>query len=309
VPQTRRPSNELPSDARPHDAHQLTGQPSISVVVPTRDRPRALNRCLDALAAQSVADELEVIVVDDGSHAEDEISSVVARHPRARLIRRNGEGPAAARNAGAQDARGSFLCFADDDCEPQRDWVERLVERLQQDADGVAGMTLSGGGVLAAASEIVAHAPARARQPEGSDLAFAPSNNLACTRTAFEATPFDESYPDAAGEDRDWCARLTAAGYVLRSEPGARLMHHQNLTLGRFLRQQVRYGEGAFRFRRRGGQRRPLESAGFYKALLHQGFAESLSVGLLVCVAQVATTAGFVRAWTAARLKGESPIG
>jgi glycosyltransferase involved in cell wall biosynthesis len=276
----------------------------ISVVVPTQDRPRSLNQCLDALAAQTLVDELEVIVVDDGSVAEDEVSRVVARHPHARLIRRDGGGPAAARNAGARVAGGAFLCFADDDCEPQRDWVERLVERLQSGADGVAGMTLSGGGVLAAASEIVAHAPARARPPDGSDLAFAPSNNLACTKTAFDATPFDESYSYAAGEDRDWCARLIAAGYVLRSEPGARLVHHQDLTLGRFLRQQVRYGEGAFRFRRRGGERRPLESAGFYMTLLQQGFAESFSVGLLVCVAQAATAAGFVRAWTTSRLNG-----
>jgi glycosyltransferase involved in cell wall biosynthesis len=275
----------------------------ISVVVPTRDRPQALNRCLEALAAQTLADQLELIVIDDGSRAEDEVSSIVARHPRARLIRLNGGGPAAARNAGARNAGGAYLCFVDDDCEPHPAWVERLVNRLEQGADGVAGMTLSGGGVLAAASEIVAHAPARAEPPDGSDLAFAPSNNLACTKTAFDATPFDESYPDAAGEDREWCARLIAAGYVLRSEPGARLVHHQDLTVGRFLRQQVRYGEGAFRFRRR-GERRPLESAGFYRALLRDGFAESFSVGMLVCVAQVATTAGFVRAWARSRLKG-----
>jgi GT2 family glycosyltransferase len=255
---------------------------------------------LDALAAQSLADQLEVIVVDDGSLAQDEVSDIVARHPRARLIPRSGGGPAAARNAGARDATGAFLCFADDDCEPQPDWVKHLVERLMRGADVVAGMTLTGGGVLAAASELVAQAPAFAPPPTGSDLAFAPSNNLACTKAAFDAIPFDESYPDAAGEDRDWCARLTAAGYALRSEPEARLVHHQDLTLGRFLRQQVRYGEGAFRFRRRSRERRPLEPTGFYRALVRRGFGEGVSVGLLVLVAQAATTVGFVRAWTTA---------
>ena len=278
-------------------------QPLVSVVVPTRDRPRALSRCLDALAVQTRADELEVIVVDDGSVAEDEVSRLVASQPRARLIRRSGQGPAGARNAGARDAQGAFLCFVDDDCEPERKWVECLVERLQRDADGVAGMTLSGGGVLAAASEIVARAPAHVRPSDGSDVAFAPSNNLACTRAAFAATPFDESYPHAAGEDREWCARLTAAGYVLRSEPEARLVHHQDLTFGRFISQQVRYGEGAFRFRRSGSYPRPLESASFYRELVREGFAESLSVGLLVCLAQAATATGFFRAWMTARLR------
>src|SRR4029450_13000555 len=42
-------------------------RPSISVVVPTRDRPQALRRCLQALADQTVQGSMEVIVVDDGS--------------------------------------------------------------------------------------------------------------------------------------------------------------------------------------------------------------------------------------------------
>jgi glycosyltransferase involved in cell wall biosynthesis len=290
----------LPSEARPDGARDSTDEPFISVVVPTRNRPLALNRCLDALAAQTVAERLEVIVVDDGSLAEEEVASIIARHRRARLIRRGSGGPAAARNAGALDAGGAFLCFTDDDCEPQRDWIEHLVKQLERGADAAAGKTLSRGGVLAAASEITAHAPAAAKPPDGSDLAFAPTNNLACTKAAFEATPFDESYPDAAGEDRDWCARLAAAGYVLHAEPKARIIHHQELTFGRFLRQQARYGRGAFRFRRI-GERRPLESAGFYKALLRRAFADSFSLGLLVCVAQAATAAGFVHAWAAER--------
>jgi glycosyltransferase involved in cell wall biosynthesis len=294
----------LHSDARSQGARDSTEQPLITVVVPTRDRPQALSRCLDALAAQTFVDRLETIVVDDGSLAFSEVARIVDRHPRARLIRRAGGGPAAARNAGALNGRGAVLCFTDDDCEPQDDWAEHLVTRLQQGADAVAGTTLSRGGVLSAASEIIAHAPATARPPDGSDLAFAPSNNLACTKAAFEAEPFDESYPDAAGEDREWCARLTAAGYLLHAEPNARIIHHQELTFGGFLRQQARYGRGAFRFRRHGGELRPLNSLGFYKAFLRQAFAESFSVGLLVCTAQAATAVGFFRAWAADGVKG-----
>jgi glycosyltransferase involved in cell wall biosynthesis len=277
--------------------------------VPTRDRPRALRRCLEALEAQSVADRLEVIVVDDGSAAQDELADIVGRHSRARLLRRDGGGPAAARNAGALDAGGASLCFTDDDCVPEREWVEQLTGALQRGADAAAGRTLSGGGVLAAASEIVAHAPAAAPLPDGSGLAFAPSNNLACTKAAFTATPFDDSYPDAAGEDREWCARLVAAGYILHSEPSALLVHHQELSLGGFLSQQVRYGRGAFRFRRRGGERRRLESPGFYTALVRQGFAEGVLVGLLVCLAQAATAAGFAGAWVSDRLDGARVTG
>lgn len=271
--------------------------PLISAIVPTRDRPAALARCLGALSTQTVADALEVIVVDDGSLAADEVSEIVALHGRARLIQRRGGGPAAARNAGAQHARGAVLCFTDDDCAPHREWAERLAEALERGADAAAGITLNGGGALGEASEIVAHAPGALPGGDQGKLTFAPSNNLACTRTVFESVPFDESYPTAAGEDREWCASLTAAGYVLRLEPSAHVVHHQGLTLGRFLRQQFRYGQGAYRFRRRSGERRPLEPRSFYTALLRRGFAESFKVGLLVSAAQLTTAAGFALAW------------
>lgn len=267
----------------------------------------ALGRCLAALSAQTAREQLEVIVVDDGSLAADEVAAVVARHAQARLIRRTGGGPAAARNAGAREARGSFLCFTDDDCAARPEWVERLVGALQQGADAAAGTTtLSRVGALAEASELVAHAPASVRPPDGSDLPFAASNNVACTRAAFEATPFDESYPHAAGEDREWCARLTATGFVLRSAPAAHVVHHQELTLRRFLGQQVRYGQGAFRFRRRSGEPRPLESPAFYTALVRRAFVKGFGVGLLVCIAQAATAAGFVGAWAATRSESRS---
>lgn len=291
------------------DTVTASSQPLISVVVPTRNRPRALDRCLDALEAQTVADELEVLVVDDGSEEMAAISSVTYRHPRAVFIRRAGSGPAAARNAGARAASGSFLCFTDDDCVPEAHWAEQLVEALQAGADAAGGKTIPGGGAVAQASEIIARAPVRPATPEGSDVTFAPSNNLACRKTVFEATPFDESYPNAGGEDREWCARLIASGHTLRSVPSARLVHYQELTPASFLRKQVRYGQGAFRFRRGGSVDRPLEPPGFYAELLRRAFSQSLGVGLLVCAAQVATAVGFIRGWAAQRRHHSSAAG
>jgi glycosyltransferase involved in cell wall biosynthesis len=274
-------------------------RPLVSVIVPTRDRPQALARCLKSLGAQTMIDQLEVIVVDDGSSAAREVASVVGSHARTRLIRREGRGPAAARNAGARAAHGSYFCFTDDDCAPWSDWAAQLVEALERGADAAAGVTLSGGGALADASELVAHAPAGLPSGAGGDLPFAPSNNVACARKVFESIQFDESFPRAAGEDRDWCARLTRAGYVLRSEPTARVVHHQDLSVSRFLRQQFSYGQGAYRFRRRGGEQRRFERPSFYAALLKRGFSDNVGVGLLVVVAQVATAAGFAFAWAA----------
>lgn len=307
-PALPRPSSRLadPLEASRDRAASPGTQPLISAIVPTRDRPAALAQCLGALSAQTIADALEVIVVDDGSIAAEEVREVVARQPRARLVRRAGGGPAAARNAGARQARGAVLCFTDDDCRPHREWAETLAQALDRGADAAAGITLGGGGALAEASEIVAHAPAAARSAGEGSLPFAPSNNLACTTTVFESIQFDESYPSAAGEDREWCARLIASGYVLRLEPNARVVHHQELTLGGFLRQQFRYGKGAYRFRRRSGERRRLEAPTFYTELLRRAFTESFSIGVLVSAAQLATATGFAFAWAEERRERRS---
>jgi glycosyltransferase involved in cell wall biosynthesis len=279
------------------------------VVVPTKDRPKALDRCLAALAAQTLGDRLEVVVVDDGSRASDEVAGVVARHPGARLIRRMGTGPAAARNAGGRAARASLLCFTDDDCEAQPDWAEELVDTLQEGADAAAGTTrLTRSGPIADAFELIVEAPAALPPANGSDLSFATSNNLACTGNVFKATPFDESYPHAAGEDRDWCARLQENGFVLRSAPAAGVLHDQELTLRRFMAHQIRYGQGAYRFRRGSGGRRPLGPPRFYSDLLRRGFAKGFRVGMLVGAAQVATAVGFVAAWAKTRQE-RPPVG
>jgi glycosyltransferase involved in cell wall biosynthesis len=286
--------NRKPSSQRRPSAKLL-----VSVVVPTKDRPEALAKCLEALAAQTIADQLEVVVVDDGSLARDAITAVAERR-RANVVRTPARGPAAARNAGAQQATGAFLCFIDDDCVAEPEWAERLVEALQGGADAAAGTTVNGSGVLGEASELVARAPARASAAPKSGIVFAPSNNLACARSVVEAIPFDESYPTAAGEDRDWCARVTARGYTLREQADAVLVHQPNLTLMSFARQQLRYGEGAWRFRRREPQR-SLEPPTFYASLIRRAFRKGFRVGLLVSVAQVATAAGFAMAAARAR--------
>lgn len=263
-------------------------RPIASVVIPTRDRPLPLESCLAALDAQTIAERLEVVVVDDGSVDGQTVAAVVARHPRARLIRQNGQGPAAARNAGGRAARADVLCFTDDDCVPEPQWVERLLEAIAQDVDVVAGKTLSISGPLAEASEVISGAPAAAEP-------FAASNNVACTKAAFEGVPFDESYPHAAAEDREWSTRLVANGRTLGVQPSARLLHRPSLTLASFLRRQVRYGRGAYRYRR--SVHRPLEPTGFYVALMQRGFRRSPTVGVLIVVSQLATALGWARGW------------
>jgi len=272
------------------------GRVAVSVVVPTRDRPEALATCLRALAAQTFAD-LELVVVDDGSVDAGAVAAVVERAPRARLVRGAGRGPAVARNLGARAAVAEVLCFTDDDCRPEPGWVATLAARIGAGADAVAGPTRNGrrgDRCAAAAQTITNHLVEASHDPDRGTVGFAPTSNLACRAELHRTLPFDEDFPLAAGEDRDWCARLAASGRELAYEPAAVVAHHPDLSLRRFWRQQLRYGRGAHRFRNGDGPPRQRPPVGFYLALLGKGFRQGPATGALVAMAQVATLAGTV---------------
>jgi len=275
--------------------------PQISVVVPTRDRPDRLAVCLAALERQTVAD-LEIVVVDDASRDAAAVAAVVAGAPRARLVRGAGRGPAAARNAGVAAASAPVVCFTDDDCDPVPGWAAALAARIAGGADAAAGPTRNGRphSVVAAAAQAVATHLAEATVGPAGRMRFAPTSNLACRAEVCAAVPFDESYPLAAGEDRDWCARLVGSGRTLAFTPEALVRHHQELSPAGFWRQQVRYGRGAYRFRAGHGALRP-EPLSFYLGLLRRGFRDGVRAGVLVGIAQVATAVGMVQEAAATR--------
>jgi glycosyltransferase involved in cell wall biosynthesis len=265
-----------------------------AVIVPTRNRPGSLARCLDALARQQGISGLELVVVDDGSLEPGRVRAAVGS--KARLLRsERPRGPSAARNLGARAAAAPVLLFTDDDCEPAPDWAARMTEAVEAGGDVVAGLTENGrpDDPLASASEtILEYVQDRARRSDSTTV-FAATNNIACRAAVLAEIPFNEEYRYA--EDRDWCARVRAAGCSLTVERAARVAHRQDLRLSTFLRQQFGYGRGAYRFRTRHESERRLEPPGFYAGLLKRGFSHGVLPGVLVGVAQGATAAGFIR--------------
>ena len=258
----------------------------ISVVVPTRDRPEALARCLDALARQHTPEtQLEIVVVDDGGGA-------VA--PGAQLLRAGGRGPAAARNLGARAARGEVVCFLDDDCVPAPGWARALAVACA-DGGAAAGDTVSdsAAGAPAAAAQLLTNTLMLSTRElaagGGATLRFAPTCNLACHAETLRALPFDESFALAAGEDREWCARLVAGGRTLRHVPEAAVMHRPQLGVGGLVRQQLRYGRGAVGFRDAGGA---LAGPGFYRRLARATARAGPRTAACVALAQASIAAG-----------------
>jgi GT2 family glycosyltransferase len=245
----------------------------ISVVVPTRGRPEVLARCVAALEGQTVP--VEVVVVEDVE----------------------GSGPSWARNEGVRQARGEVVCFTDDDCEPAAGWVEALVGPiLSGEAEAATGPVSMGEGATAsdrAWETIVNYLQVAAASPGTASPGFVVTANLAARRSLLERLPFDESFPAAAGEDRDWGERAAREGAGPVFVPAANVIHRSGMGVGDFLHQQYRYGRGAARYRRSGPGHRP-GSPRFYLGLLRAGFRAGLGPGLLVGAAQAATLAGIL---------------
>jgi glycosyltransferase involved in cell wall biosynthesis len=247
--------------------------PRISVVVPTRDRPELLQRCLVALEKQTVP--VEIVVVEDSE----------------------GRGPAWARNEGVRRARGEIIAFTDDDCAPFPNWAETLAKPiLAGKAQATAGPTHMAAGATSADlawEAIVSYLQEQATKPGTSSPGFAATANLACSRDLLDQLPFDESFPAAAGEDRDWAERTAAQGAAPRFVAQALVLHQVGMRMRGFLRQQYRYGRGAAKYRS-AGVGRPPGSITFYARLLRSGFAVGSAPGLLVCAAQGAALVGVI---------------
>lgn len=211
----------------------------ISVVIPTRNRSEDLRACLRALAEQDFPREkYEVIVCDDGS--DEDISVVVDEFRQAgfeaRYLRRERKGPAAARNLGIRNARGSVVAMTDSDTLPDQSWLRKLHQALADNPDAVAVE----GRVYAA------------NEGEFDPLGEGPVNksggvyltcNCAYRRAALvEIGGFDEAFPYPAYEDTELAARAQQIGRIVW-EPEAVVIHPQRPLTLRAVMKKLRHWE------------------------------------------------------------------
>jgi GT2 family glycosyltransferase len=297
-----------------------TGLPSCTVVIPTRGRPTMLADCLESIARSDYPpDLLEVVVVDDGDAGDPRTAAVVAAirdRLDVSLRATNGRGPAAARNVGASEARGSILLFTDDDCRVDTQWLRSLSLSIRTAPTTGAGgriVNLLGDNRWSAASQRVIDMVYAYYNADPAQATFLASNNLAVHADAFrELGGFDERFRWA--EDRDFCRRWLAAGRELIYVPTAIVEHAHRLTGQAFVRQQFSYGRGAFHFHRaagRNGDSQARRTRGFYadvprlarRVVEQEGAAGGgkwiARVALEIGVWQLANAAGF--AWEAIR--------
>ncbi len=301
----------------------MIATPCISLIIPTYERPARLAACLRAVAQLDYpGDRLQVIVVDDGSALPP--TEVVASFQGTldiTLLCKPHAGPAAARNAGAAQARGEFLAFTDDDCAPRPGWLRALTALLVATPGcGVGGQTLNAltDNPYATASQLLISYLYQYYNANPRQARLLTSNNLAVPARLFrEMGGFDEHFGLAAGEDREFCDRWIHHGHPLIYAPEAVVEHAHALSWSSFWRQHANYGRAAFVFHAahasRSGEEIRLEPWRFYADLLFYPVRE-LGVGrgwrliLLMGATQIANGLGFYRASRSAAHEGRAKL-
>lgn len=103
----------------------------LSVVIPTYERPEFLKGAIDS-AVEQTFDDIEVVVVDDGSRGDyaTEVTGRFPEHVRC-IVHGENQGLSAARNTGLEHARGKYIAFLDDDDRWRHDKLELQVKALE----------------------------------------------------------------------------------------------------------------------------------------------------------------------------------
>jgi GT2 family glycosyltransferase len=239
------------SPARSRTISHLT---EVSVVVPTRNRPELIQRCLLALVSSEVL-PAEVVVVDQSPYHQPQpevLEAFRARSVGLRWIMQEGTGVSRSRNAGVRNARGGLLAFTDDDCVPESGWLASLVAATSHPVTAVSGRvaplpSLDSSAVALSSRTSTERAVYRGTGPHV-PWEVGTGGNLLVRRDGFErAGGFDEALgPGSAGrgaEDIELIYRLLAMGGVIAYEPAATVLHQQATRRLR-VRRRAGYGYG-----------------------------------------------------------------
>ena len=228
----------------------------VSIIIPTKDKRKLLEQCIESLLALTRYDDYEIILVDTGSVEPATLAYYDALKQRAELRDRltfveyaGAFNYSRANNLGAARASGSLLLFLNNDTEIiAPDWLEELARWAQRPEVGVVGaQLLFPGGQIQHAGVVMgmgghaghifagleAHTPTIFGSPDWyRDYMAVTGACLMTRREVFERIGgFDEGY-QLAFSDVEYCLRARAEGFKTVYTPFARLKHHESASRG-----------------------------------------------------------------------------
>ena len=229
------------------DVHRVrfrrSGEPKVSIIIPTRNGRHLLGRCIESVLGRTVYSNYELVVVDNQSDdpATLEFLSTlpgrVLRYPHEFNYPRQ-------LNLAAASVECDLLVFLNNDTEvATADWLDRLIEQAMRPEVGAVGPRLrfpngdvQHEGILIGAWRGHANSIEWGNWWRMGDLArdvSAVTGACMATRPGvyWRVGGYDERLR-VAYNDVDFCLRLHQAGYQVVFEPDAELYHAEGSTRG-----------------------------------------------------------------------------
>jgi glycosyltransferase involved in cell wall biosynthesis/SAM-dependent methyltransferase len=245
------------AEAHPHDhlPHRVTLRPlispeykRISIIIPTKDAPQLIERCLGSIFSTTTHPNFEVIVVDNGTT--DKQALDILKNHRISVVKLDEPfNYSRANNFGAQQASGELLVFLNNDTEViQQDWLQQMAFFFDDPLVAVVGP------LLLYPDDTVQHAGVALGMRGTADHVLRGSNpnedgyfgSLACSRevsavtfacamtrrTDYLATDGLDELFQTHYQDVDYCLKFHETGRRVIFTPHARLVHWESATRG-----------------------------------------------------------------------------
>ncbi|MFC4260972.1 glycosyltransferase family 2 protein [Marinobacter lacisalsi] len=208
--------------------------PELSIIVPACNEGDNLADTVSSLLENTRGIHFELIVVDDGS--DDGSADRLKQHPdpRLRILSGPRQGPARARNRGAEMANGRLLLFMDAHCYAPQGWLQPLLDALDDHpGTGVVGPAISNtqnlrmcgyGGTWRDARLDMIWLP---HADQVREVPFQPAGCQLVRREAFtDAGGYDGRMSRWGSEDVEFCIRVWRAGWHIRVQPASTVAHY-----------------------------------------------------------------------------------
>jgi GT2 family glycosyltransferase len=223
--------------------YEISGQPKVSIVIPTRDKLELLSTCIESIRKLSTWKNYEIIVVDNGST--DESTLIYLETYGGKVVRHPGEfNFSKIINAGAAAAEGEYLLLLNNDTEViEPGWIEAMLEHAQRAEVGAVGARLlfpdgtaqHEGVIVGPGDGLAGNIDYENYFGLGRCIHNASAVTAACMmvrREVFEELGGFEEALTVAYNDVDFCLRAGKKGYRILYTPYAQLRHYEAATRG-----------------------------------------------------------------------------
>lgn len=225
--------------------------PAISVIIPFTEDHNMLRSSIEAYQQLDYPNKLcELILINNGGNTLAGLEDL-SNKDGVRLVSVDRKNAYAARNMGAQIAKGELILFTDSDCVVDREWAKRVVVSFKDDT------------IAAVFGKVLAYKPQTPLEVFGNRYVFNRAQrpfeyiiggNCAIRRSMFKKLGgFDERFN--SGADIDFSIRLRQCGFRIQYEPRAIVYHKHRENMRQLFKQYKKYGAGWMLLKKKWGGR------------------------------------------------------